>query len=88
MSTQGTRVAIVIPSRYASNRLPGKPLADIAGKPMVQHVHERASEVAYAHFVVVATDDERVANAPPIRNGSAWRSHAVGACGHLCKPAR
>lgn len=63
MSTQGTRVAIVIPSRYASSRLPGKPLADIAGKPMVQHVHERASEVTSAQLVVVATDDERVANA-------------------------
>jgi len=57
------RVAIVIPARYASTRLPGKPLAMIAGKPMIQHVHERASEVPSAQLVVVATDDRRVADA-------------------------
>jgi len=57
------RVAIVIPARYGSTRLPGKPLADIAGKPMVQHVYERALQVSNAHTVVVATDDERVASA-------------------------
>ncbi len=50
---------VVIPSRYASTRLPGKALADIAGKPMVQHVYERAAESSAAR-VVVATDDERV----------------------------
>lgn len=56
-------VAIVIPARYASTRLPGKPLADIAGKPMVQHVYERACQVAGVQAVLVATDDERVAQA-------------------------
>ncbi len=50
---------VVIPARYASSRLPGKPLADIAGKPMVQHVCERAAE-SRAGRVVVATDDDRV----------------------------
>lgn len=50
---------VVIPARYASTRLPGKPLLDIAGKPMVQHVYERASECA-AERVVIATDDERI----------------------------
>lgn len=58
-----TRLAIVIPARYASTRLPGKPLADILGKPMVQHVYERALEVPGVDTVVVATDDERVADA-------------------------
>lgn len=57
------RVAIVIPARYGSTRLPGKPLADILGKPMIQHVVERALEVAAADMVVVATDDERVYSA-------------------------
>ncbi|MCX2692071.1 3-deoxy-manno-octulosonate cytidylyltransferase [Pseudomonas sp. DCB_CB] len=57
------RVAIVIPARYGSTRLPGKPLADIAGKPMVQHVYERALAVGNAHVVVIATDDSRVAEA-------------------------
>jgi 3-deoxy-manno-octulosonate cytidylyltransferase (CMP-KDO synthetase) len=50
---------VVIPARYGSSRLPGKPLADIAGKPMVQWVYERASESS-ANQVVVATDDERI----------------------------
>jgi len=57
------RLAIVIPARYASTRLPGKPLADILGKPMVQHVYERAMQVHDAHAVLVATDDARVAEA-------------------------
>ena len=63
MASTDQRVAIVIPSRYGSTRLPGKPLADIAGKPMVQHVYERALQVTHAQVVVVATDDERVAEA-------------------------
>lgn len=51
---------IVIPARYASSRLPGKPLADINGKPMIQHVYERA-KLTTADQVVVATDDQRIA---------------------------
>ncbi|MBW3166327.1 3-deoxy-manno-octulosonate cytidylyltransferase [Ferrimonas balearica] len=50
---------VVIPARYASTRLPGKPLVDIAGKPMIQHVVERAL-ASGAERVIVATDDERV----------------------------
>lgn len=53
---------VIIPARYGSTRLPGKPLLDIAGKPMIQRVWERAGESA-ASRVVVATDDERVAAA-------------------------
>lgn len=56
-------VVIVIPARYDSTRLPGKPLALIAGKPMVQHVYERACQVAGVQSVLVATDDERVERA-------------------------
>lgn len=51
---------IVIPSRYASERLPGKPLREIGGKPMLQHVHERGIESG-AVEVVIATDDDRIA---------------------------
>ncbi|AUI85764.1 3-deoxy-manno-octulosonate cytidylyltransferase [Vibrio azureus] len=51
---------VVIPARYASSRLPGKPLADIGGKPMIQWVYEQAIQ-AGAHDVIIATDDERVA---------------------------
>lgn len=53
---------IVIPSRYASTRLPGKPLREINGKTMIEHVWERASE-SRAGEVVIATDDERIAEA-------------------------
>lgn len=50
----------VIPSRYASSRFPGKPLIDIKGKPMVQHVYERAKQAKLLTEVVVATDDQRI----------------------------
>lgn len=53
---------VVIPSRYDSIRLPGKVLADIAGKPLVQHVFERACESS-ACEIVIATDDDRIAAA-------------------------
>ncbi|MDV5168232.1 3-deoxy-manno-octulosonate cytidylyltransferase [Photobacterium rosenbergii] len=53
---------VIIPARYQSSRLPGKPLADIAGKPMIQWVYEQASK-AGADQVIVATDDQRIADA-------------------------
>ncbi|OLQ94262.1 3-deoxy-manno-octulosonate cytidylyltransferase [Vibrio ponticus] len=53
---------VVIPARYQSTRLPGKPLADIAGKPMIQWVYEQAIQ-AGADNVIIATDDERVEQA-------------------------
>jgi len=53
---------VVIPARFAATRLPGKPLLDIAGKPMLQHVFERASKSA-ASAVYVATDDARIRDA-------------------------
>ncbi len=56
------KVLAVIPSRYASVRLPAKPLADIHGKPMVQWVYERAKASQAVDRVVVATDDERIAD--------------------------
>jgi len=55
------QVVIVIPARYASKRLPGKPLLDILGKPMILHVADRARAVRSAQRVIVATDDERIA---------------------------
>jgi len=54
------RINIVVPARYGATRLPGKPLPEIHGKPMVQHVYERALLVLEVASVVVATDDERV----------------------------
>lgn len=57
------KVLCVIPARYASTRLPGKPLALIAGKPMIQHVYERACRALLPQEVVVATDSKIVADA-------------------------
>lgn len=55
----GMKFSVVIPARYAASRLPGKPLLDIAGKPMVQHVYERAIQSG-AEKVIIATDDDRI----------------------------
>ena len=52
---------VIIPARYPSSRLPGKPLADIGGKPMIQHVYERALQSGAAE-VIIATDDQRIAD--------------------------
>lgn len=54
------KFACVIPARYASTRLPGKPLADIAGKPMIQRVYEQVAKAKKPALVIVATDDQRV----------------------------
>jgi 3-deoxy-manno-octulosonate cytidylyltransferase (CMP-KDO synthetase) len=53
----------VIPARYASTRFPGKALADIAGRPMIEHVYTRAQSARNVDAVIVATDDPRIADA-------------------------
>ena len=65
------KVIVVIPSRYASTRLPGKPLLPLAGKPMVQHVYERAKRAQTVHRVIVATDDQRIMDAVMAFGGEA-----------------
>jgi 3-deoxy-manno-octulosonate cytidylyltransferase (CMP-KDO synthetase) len=62
MHEKEPKVVAVIPARYHSNRFEGKPLALIHGKPMIQHVVERANRVALLSKVAVATDDERIAD--------------------------
>jgi 3-deoxy-manno-octulosonate cytidylyltransferase (CMP-KDO synthetase) len=57
------KITAIIPARFASVRFPGKVLADILGKPMVQHVYERTAKAAMVSEVIVATDDEQVAAA-------------------------
>ena len=57
------KIAVVIPARYASTRFPGKPLFVLAGKPMIQHVWERCSRARGIARVIIATDDERIADA-------------------------
>jgi 3-deoxy-manno-octulosonate cytidylyltransferase (CMP-KDO synthetase) len=56
-----TRILGVIPARFASSRFPGKALATLAGKPILQHVYERASQARYLSKIVIATDDDRIA---------------------------
>jgi len=64
-------VLAVIPARYASTRLPGKPLSKILGKPMIQRVFERVRKAATISKVVVATDDERIRAAVQAFGGEA-----------------
>ena len=54
------KTVAIIPARYSSKRFPGKPLAEIAGKPMIQHVWERAKQTPSIDQIFVATDDERI----------------------------
>lgn len=64
-------VLAVIPARFHSTRLPGKILADIAGRPMIEHVYRRAAAASHVHAVIVATDDERIADAVRSFGGAA-----------------
>lgn len=76
-----TRVVVIIPARYQSTRFPGKPLATIDGKPMIQHVYERAARAPLVARVLVATDDARIEAAVRSFGGEAVstaREHASG----------
>lgn len=66
------RILGVIPARYASTRFPGKPLADIAGKPMIQRVYQQALKAKALTDVLIATDDARIMQA-----AETFRGHAV-----------
>jgi len=70
------KVVVVIPARYASTRLPGKPLVSLAGKPMIQRVYERAKLATRADRVIVATDDERIVKAVEGFGGEARMTRA------------
>lgn len=72
---------VVIPAREQSERLPGKPLADICGKPMIVHVLERAREARGIERVLVATDSERIAAAVRAAGGEAVMTGADCASG-------
>ena len=57
------RITVIIPARYGAQRFPGKTLADLAGRPIIAHVVERARRARGVDVVAVATDDERIAQA-------------------------
>lgn len=69
--TPPVSVVVVIPARYQSSRFPGKPLADIAGHPMVEHVYRRAKAASCVGAVLVATDDTRIRDAVEAFGGTA-----------------
>ncbi|PKN18187.1 MAG: 3-deoxy-manno-octulosonate cytidylyltransferase [Deltaproteobacteria bacterium HGW-Deltaproteobacteria-6] len=74
-------VVCIIPSRYESSRFPGKPLADLCGKPMIQHVYERVAKAGAIPYVAVATDDQRIYDAVKKFGGNAVmtaRTHRSG----------
>jgi 3-deoxy-manno-octulosonate cytidylyltransferase (CMP-KDO synthetase) len=62
-TSQAPAVVAIIPARYESSRFPGKPLADLGGRPMIEHVYRRAAEAPSVDAVVVATDDQRIVDA-------------------------
>jgi 3-deoxy-manno-octulosonate cytidylyltransferase (CMP-KDO synthetase) len=70
------RVVVVIPARYGSTRLPGKPLMALAGKPMIQRVYERAKLARRADRIIIATDDERIVQAVEAFGGEARMTRA------------
>lgn len=84
------KTAIIIPARYQSTRLPGKPLVDICGKPMIQHVYEKALLVSGVDRVVVATDDQRVFEAVFAFDGEAIMTSGDHESGtdRLCEVAK
>src|ERR1700722_785186 len=74
-------VVVVIPARYGSTRLPGKPLVSLRGKSMIQRVYERARLAKMVQRVIVATDDERIVQAVESFGGEVrmtWPDHRTG----------
>ena len=81
MNKEQNNIIAVIPARYGSTRFPGKALAMIKGKPMVQRVYERAKQAKLVSRVVVATDDDRIMKAVAAFGGEAMMTspaHATG----------
>jgi 3-deoxy-manno-octulosonate cytidylyltransferase (CMP-KDO synthetase) len=70
-------IVAVIPARYASSRLPGKVLIDLAGKPMIEHVYERAALVPELDAVIVASDDDLIIRTVLAFGGHAERTRAT-----------
>ncbi|MFA6413876.1 MAG: 3-deoxy-manno-octulosonate cytidylyltransferase [Syntrophales bacterium] len=71
------KAVCIIPSRYESSRFPGKPLAELCGKPMIQHVYERVLQSGFVSLTVVATDDQRIYDAVTAFGGRAVLTAAV-----------
>ena len=74
-------VLAVIPARYGSSRFPGKPLAALHGKPMIQHVYEQVAKAKRVEEVIVATDDDRIIDAIERAGGTALLTSATARSG-------
>lgn len=75
------KIIAIIPSRYQSSRFPGKPLAQICGKPMIQHVYENVKKVTALDAVYVATDDARIYEAVKAFGGDVLMTSDKHTCG-------
>ncbi len=75
------KTAIIIPARYGSSRLEGKPLLEVNNKPIIQWVYEKAKEVDGVDEVIVATDDERIFNAVEKFGGKVEMTSTEHKCG-------
>jgi 3-deoxy-manno-octulosonate cytidylyltransferase (CMP-KDO synthetase) len=80
----------IIPSRYSSTRFPGKPLAPILGKPMIQRVYEGAMKAKLLERVIIATDDERIFHAAESFGAEAWMTspHHTSGTERICEVAQ
>jgi 3-deoxy-manno-octulosonate cytidylyltransferase (CMP-KDO synthetase) len=75
------RTVAVIPARFASTRFPGKPLADLGGRPLIEHVYRNVADCRAIGTVVVATDDERIKQAVEAFGGRVQMTHAAHVSG-------
>ena len=75
------KTAIIIPARYGSSRLEGKPLIEVNGKPIIQWVYEKAQASKLADMIIVATDDKRIFDRVKAFNGNAEMTLADHKCG-------
>lgn len=76
-----TKTAIIIPARYGSSRLEGKPLLKVAGKPIIQWVYEKAQQAKLADMIIVATDDKRIYDAVKAFGGEVEMTSVNHKCG-------
>lgn len=76
-----SKTSIIIPARYGSSRLEGKPLIEVNGKPIIQWVYEKAQQAKLADMIIVATDDERIFNAVKAFGGGVEMTSVNHKCG-------
>ncbi len=76
-----SKTAIIIPARYGSSRLEGKPLIEVEGKPIIQWVYEKAQQAKLADMIIVATDDERIFEAVKVFGGNVEMTSTEHKCG-------